>query len=1120
VSSGPFPSLQVEFGPWFWIYFAYALLLQIASLFVFVENYRRAPRIYRRQRAVFLLVFLIPFLPAVIRLAGFAWLIPLEITPLTLTVSLSIAAFFALNTDLFRVAPLARQTVLAQLDAGVMALDKANRLVEINPAALTILGLSGAEIVGQHIDSLAMPSALQAVWTAQPPVNEEIELTVNGKICHYNVGSIPWQDEKGRVNGRFITFTDITARKEAEAAIQRQNIFLNTIIDSLANPFYVINVEDYSIQIANAAARRLGIAARNTCYALTHRRETPCDGLEHPCPLAVMRHSREPVTVEHIHYDADGRPRHMEVHAYPIFNDAGEVIQMIEYSLDITERKQAETQLRQLSRAVEQSGSSIVITDLNGSIEFVNPAFTRITGYTPEEVLGQNPRILKSGRQSEELYRELWQTITRGQVWQGELLNKKKNGDLYWVRATISPVKNSAGVATHYLSIEDDITRQKEVLDAQEKHLEEMTALNNILQALSRATDLRDALQMTTRALAELFDTFQCSITLLNETKDALVVAAQYATRPDQPSVIGVTVPVKGNAHTQQVIETGKPVYVPNVQNDPLTTPETRRILQKANVYSHMILPLLARGEVIGTIGVDIDRPDRDFTEDDIRLAEIVAGQIASIIANARLLDEREQAVQAAEAANKAKSVFLANMSHELRTPMNAILGFAQLLQRDPDLTDNQKEKLATIARSGDHLLTLINDILEMSRIEAGQTSLNPADFDLPQLLDNVVSLLSVKAEEKRLQLSLELPADLPRYIRTDESKLRQILINLTSNAIKFTPAGSVTLSVERRAGQKQHVTGLLPAGGRSTCTLVFKVTDTGIGLSPEEQERIFQPFAQAEGGRRQQGTGLGLAISRHFAALLGGSLDVESAPGAGATFTFDIQAAIADKAAPVSADLPPATGLEPGQPAYRILVVEDNAANLQLLENALTSAGLTARGAEDGRTGVNLARAWRPHLIIMDVTLPGMDGLEATWRIKAQIPNIPIIILTARAFAQDREAAFAAGCDAFMTKPVDMAALFHNISQLTGARFVYAAEAEEPAAPIVSLSPERLAGLPPEIRRGLYEAAVTADRRGVNRLIGRIREKDPALADALDGLAQSFQFDRLAALTEGGNKR
>ncbi len=259
---------------------------------------------------------------------------------------------------------------------------------------------------------------------------------------------------------------DLQQIKAQTQELIQNNQFLQSIIESLDSPFYVINAQDYTIQLANSAARDMGIhttAHMPTCYALTHHRETPCDGLEHPCPLVTVNHMKESTIVEHIHFDQDGNPHIMEVHGYPIFDDDGRVVQMIEYSLDITERKKAEETVRKLSRAVKQSGSGIVITDLEGTIEYVNPAFTQITGYTLAEALGQNPRILKSGQQPSETYREMWQTITAGQVWQGEFINKKKNGELYWEYMTISPVKEENGRLTHYIAIKEDITLRKQI---------------------------------------------------------------------------------------------------------------------------------------------------------------------------------------------------------------------------------------------------------------------------------------------------------------------------------------------------------------------------------------------------------------------------------------------------------------------------------------------------------------------------------------------------------------------------------------------------------------------------------------------------------------------------------
>ncbi len=790
------------------------------------------------------------------------------------------------------------------------------------------------------------------------------------------------------------------------------------------------------------------------------------------------------------------------------------------------QQKRAEEQIRKLSRAIEQSANAILITNLEGEIEFVNPAFSRATGYTAEEIIGQNPRILQSGHHPPQMYQEMWKLLSRGDVWQGEMLNRKKNGELYWEIATISPIKDKTGKTTHYLAIKEDISQRKQAEATLQKthreleaRVDELSRLNDIIQVLSGATDLSDALHLVTRAMTHLFDTFQCGIALFNTEQNSLILTAQHSTNPNRPNIIGTVIPLEGNVHTQQVIATGKPVYISQAQTDPLIAPATRDLMRTQGIYSLLILPLLARGEVIGTIGIDVDRPGRQFSEDEIQLAQTVAGQIASVIANARLLDERQKAREAAEAANKAKSIFLANMSHELRTPMNAILGFVQLMQRDPDLTLAQRDNLNVIGHSGEHLLALINDVLEMSKIEAGRMSLNMRSFDLRQLLDNVISMLAVKAEEKGLLLTAVYDPTLPQYVRTDEKKLRQILINLLGNAIKFTASGSVTLHARRKEkcddadAQKQN-TGFL--AHVHTCTLIFEVTDIGPGIPPDRLETIFDPFVQVENGRGQQGTGLGLSISRRFVELMKGEMRVHSEVGCGTTFTFDIQvtpASFADAAHPETPRR--VTGLAPGQPAYRILLVEDDAANRTLLTKLLQPLGFVVRGVENGREGVDLTLSWQPHLIFMDMQMPVMGGWEATRLIKAQSPHIPVIALTASTFSQNRDAAIDAGCDDFVLKPVDTAVLFRKLSQHLGVQFIYEAEAETATLPAVQLSPERLADVPPPLRAQLHQAALIADRRAAHDTIASIRQQDDPLADMLDALVENFQFDWLADLVK-----
>ncbi len=258
------------------------------------------------------------------------------------------------------------------------------------------------------------------------------------------------------------------------------NQFLHTVIDSLSDPLYIIDVKDYTIQLANRAAAAYGISPDLTCYALTHNRETPCEGLEHPCPLARVQESKEAFVVEHTHYRPDGTPYYAEVRGFPILDENGEVVQMIEYSIDITHRKLADERIRKLSRGVEQSANAIIITNLDGVIEYVNPAFTRITGYTAEEAIGQNPRMLKSGKMPPETYQALWDALLSGEVWQGEMINKKKNGELYWEYATISPVKDDHGTVTHFVAVKEDINERKKMEAELIKARDQALAANRI----------------------------------------------------------------------------------------------------------------------------------------------------------------------------------------------------------------------------------------------------------------------------------------------------------------------------------------------------------------------------------------------------------------------------------------------------------------------------------------------------------------------------------------------------------------------------------------------------------------------------------------------------------------
>ncbi|GAB1543518.1 hypothetical protein NUACC21_61930 [Scytonema sp. NUACC21] len=483
-----------------------------------------------------------------------------------------------------------------------------------------------------------------------------------------------------------------------------------------------------------------------------------------------------------------------------------------------------------------------------------------------------------------------------------------------------------------------------------------------------------------------------------------------------------------------------------------------------------------------------------------------------------------EQKAYEAEAANRAKSEFLANMSHELRTPLNTILGFTQLLTRDPSVKFSQLEQLQIISRSGEHLLTLINDVLSMSKIEAGRTTLNENSFDLWSMLDSLEEMFRQKAESKSLKLIFERCPEIPKYVQTDESKLRQVLINLLGNAIKFTHEGGVALRVRIVDMSPLRVESQKSKVNTQPSTLHFEVEDTGPGIAPSEVEKLFKPFVQTETGRKsQQGTGLGLTISQQFVELMGGKIAVSSTLGEGTIFSFDIQIfQVEGIETQTQLKRQRVIGLESNQPSYRILVVEDKWENRQLLFQMLASLGFEVRGAENGLEGVNLWESWEPHLILMDMRMPLMDGYEATKRIKAHLKGqaTTIIALTASAFDEEKVVILSAGCDDFVRKPFREEVILEKLAQYLGVRYVYEATDEVQTlngttASSFILEPSSLQVMSSEWIAQLHQAALCTDEKQIFSLLEQIPEEYTFLANALADLVHNFRIDKIIDLSQ-----
>lgn len=486
------------------------------------------------------------------------------------------------------------------------------------------------------------------------------------------------------------------------------------------------------------------------------------------------------------------------------------------------------------------------------------------------------------------------------------------------------------------------------------------------------------------------------------------------------------------------------------------------------------------------------------------RLADLYTGLETKVKERDIEIEARKQAESAlisakdaAESASRAKSIFLANMSHELRTPLNAILGFAQILERDETFDERHRRKLETINRSGKHLLAVINDVLEISRIEAGKTEIQSEVFNLCEMLASVTDMVRVRAEAKGLAFASEQRGELPAYVSGDGHRLRQVLINLLGNAVKYTEQGTVTLRIQ--ANQDE---------------IHFEVADTGIGIAAKDLPRIFGAFYQTEAGiAKGEGTGLGLTISREFVRLMGGEIDVSSRPGQGSVFAFTLPLPEAEAPA-LSVKPSRVVGLAGKHSPIRVLVAEDNPDSRELITLILRGVGFEVRAVTNGRKAIACFESWHPHFIWMDMRMPVLDGYEATKAIRT-LPggqDVKIAALTASAFHEDRRAMLSAGCDDMLPKPVDENRLFRVMGDLLGLQYRYGEEGDTvPAERLLPMGAVDLSPISKKMRNELLQGAELLDADAIAAIVEDMRAEFPGQAKAIAAWLDAYRFDVIA---------
>jgi PAS domain S-box-containing protein len=765
-------------------------------------------------------------------------------------------------------------------------------------------------------------------------------------------------------------YRDVTERKRAEETLRESEIKFKSLVESTSDMIWETSIEGKFTYVSPQFENLLGYTPADAIG------KSPFDFIEDENMSGIISQSDSIVNAAipfssfiNRYKHRNGETLYFETSGVPVQDNQGKLIGYRGISRDVTKRHITEKELHKLSLVVHQSPNTIIITDLEGQIEYINPAGCALTGYNFEELIGKTPSVFKSGVTPDEEYKSLWNTIKAGNEWKGIFQNKKKNGDYFWERAFVVPLRNAEGIITNYLGVKEDISKR---IHTEEALKESEKRYRSLFEASPDAIILADI------ETGMLIDANMAACDMLGLSLDEIKQLHQSMIHPARYLDFSLE---SFNEHAEKAlaIEALNPIESVILRSDGSEIP--------VEVMSSKIT---------------------------INGRHILQGVFRNITERKLVQEEIMKAKEKAEAGDKLKSAFLQNISHELRTPLNGIIGFSEMITQMDSTEEDRLEFSKMIKKSSTRLINTITSYMDISMIVSGLTEINERPFRINKFLEKIndKTIELCKLRNQLLQVTRSFP-ETDIQIITDEGLLDKVFTHLIDNALKFTDTGSISIGYEYKPGFHQ-----------------FSISDTGRGISDESLSAIFEVFRQADSStsRGYEGSGLGLSIARGFIKLLGGDIWVESKINEGSTFFFTIPEK-ATTSTPASESTSAKSNSQKTQPV--ILVAEDDDSNYKYLEIVLKKASFKVLRATNGFDTVEICRS-HPEISILltDLKMPGMDGFEATRQIKKILPNLPIIVLSAFVSSIDENVALAAGCNAYIVKPVSKGTLLETIGK------------------------------------------------------------------------------------------